>query len=164
MRQTDPVIEPLARIHGLVIEEVAGEVLVYDLERHHAHCLNPTAAFVWKKCDGLTSVAQIAETLAQKEGAGVELDLVWLALDQLRKSKLLTDDPEVTAQVTRRSISRREIIRRIGVGAVVALPLITSLVAPTPAQAATCVPSGQPCTTSAQCCSGLCQGSPGTCV
>jgi hypothetical protein len=94
----------------------------------------------------------------------VHLDLVWLALDQLRKSKLLADDPEVTAQLTRRSISRREIIRRIGVGAVVALPLITSLVAPTPAQAATCVPSGQPCTTSAQCCSGLCQGSPGTCV
>jgi len=145
-----------------VIEDVADEVLVYDLEHHHAHCLNPTAAFVWKKCDGKTSVSRIAELLAHKEGTPIDLDIVWLALDQLRKSKLLIEHSGVMAHITSQSVSRREIMRRIGVGAVVALPVITSLVAPTPAQAATCQPTGAPCTTPAQCCSGLCPS--GTCV
>jgi|SRR5215510_9848557 len=162
MREIDRLIEPLARRHGLVIEEVADEILVYDLERHHAHCLNSISAFVWKKCDGKTSILQIAESLAQNGGKAIDVDIVWLALDQLKKSRLLAEDSEVLTHITKKSVSRREIIRRLGVGAVVALPLVTSLVAPTPAQAATCQPTGAPCTTPAQCCSGLCPA--GTCL
>ncbi len=43
---------PLARKADLVTKEVADEVLVYDLKSHKAHCLNQTAALVWKYCDG----------------------------------------------------------------------------------------------------------------
>src|SRR6266571_4556339 len=35
---------PLARKEGLVVKEVSGEVLLYDLDRDKAHCLNQTAA------------------------------------------------------------------------------------------------------------------------
>src|SRR5437867_3082627 len=36
-------VKPARRTEGLVLTELTGEVLVYDLERHRAHCLNPAA-------------------------------------------------------------------------------------------------------------------------
>ena len=44
----------------------------------------------------------------------------------------------------------------LGLGAIVAVPLVTSIVAPTAAQAATCFPSGHACASGPQCCSNLC--------
>ena len=41
-------MKPRARTEGLVVTELPDELLVYDLERHRAHCLNPTAALVFK--------------------------------------------------------------------------------------------------------------------
>jgi hypothetical protein len=37
---------------GLPCEEVDGETLVYDPDRNQVHFLNPSAALVWKLCDG----------------------------------------------------------------------------------------------------------------
>ena len=37
---------PKARTDGLLVEEMDGETLVYDLDTHGAHCLNPAAALV----------------------------------------------------------------------------------------------------------------------
>ena len=48
-------VKPLARKEGLVIQELPVEVLVYDLDRDKAHCLNETAAMVWRKCNGCSS-------------------------------------------------------------------------------------------------------------
>ena len=48
---------PAARTSGLVVRELAEETLVYDEERHRAHCLNRTAALVWRHCDGKTPVS-----------------------------------------------------------------------------------------------------------
>ena len=42
----------------LVIDELPDEVLVYDLDRHKAHCLNQTAALVWQHCDGKMAIAR----------------------------------------------------------------------------------------------------------
>ncbi len=50
---------PVARKEGLVIQEMPDEVLVYDLDTNKAHCLNQTAAFVCKSCNGRNSVADI---------------------------------------------------------------------------------------------------------
>ena len=41
---------PAAREARLLVRELAEEVLVYDEEGHRAHCLNRTAALVWKSC------------------------------------------------------------------------------------------------------------------
>ena len=117
---------PLARTNGLVVQEVPNEVLVFDMETNEAHCLNETAAMVWKHCDGETSVAKIAEILCDSKGSDVNDDLVWLAIDQLNEHKLLEKHVE-TGLVGR---SRREVLRKIGLMSVVALPLIASMAAP----------------------------------
>src|ERR1700687_4956104 len=54
---------PRAKRKGLLIEEAGGEMLVYNLERHHAHCLNDTAVRVWRLCTGRLTVSQIAAKL-----------------------------------------------------------------------------------------------------
>lgn len=56
---------PQARTDDLVINELSDEVLVYDLQRDKAHCLNAAAASVWKQCDGRTTVAEIARRLSE---------------------------------------------------------------------------------------------------
>lgn len=43
---------PMARQSGLVVQEMPDEVLVYDMDTNKAHCLNQSAAFIWKSCDG----------------------------------------------------------------------------------------------------------------
>ena len=53
---------PVARKENLVIQEMPEEVLVYDMDTNKAHCLNRTAAFVWKSCDGKNSVAPITHS------------------------------------------------------------------------------------------------------
>jgi hypothetical protein len=145
---------PRARSGGLVVRELEGEVLVYDLERHRAVCLNSSAAAVWRSCDGRTDVANLSAALAAGQGGE---EVVWLALEQLARDQLLEERPPRAAGARR--VTRRELIRRLGLAAAASLPLVTSIVAPTPAQAASCKPPGDPCTSSLECCSGLCASS-----
>jgi len=153
---------PRARTQGLVVHELPDEVLVYDKDRDKAHCLNQTAALVWKYCDGKTTVGSMAQQLERDLNAErVDEKVVWYALDQLGKGNLLDDS--VMAPGILAGMNRRELLRVLGVTAVVAVPVVASIIAPTPVQAGgSCLPSGQPCGTSAQCCSGLCSG--GTCA
>lgn len=148
-------MKPLRRRSGLVITELGDEVLVYDLESHRAHCLNPTAAQVFRLCDGAATVKEIAEALPGT-GARAREAIAWLALRKLEKSRLL-ETPLSGASVFA-SLSRREMLRRAAVVSGLLLPAITSLVAPTPAEAvATCViscgppnkPFGTPCSATA---------------
>ena len=152
-REMDQLI-PEARREGLVVQEMSEEVLVYDRERNKAHCLNRTAALVWSHCDGNKSVAEMAHAIAEETDAPVDEDLIWLGVEQLSKTHLLRERAVMPEHKT--GLSRREVMRRIGLTAAVALPVVTSIVAPTAAQAANCFASGQACTTSAQCCSGIC--------
>jgi hypothetical protein len=117
---------PTARKAGLVIQEMPGEVLVYDLDTNKAHCLNETAAFVWKSCDGNTSISDIAGILASQTGKNVKEDLIWLAIDQLNENRLL--EQEIASGFSGQS--RREAIKKIGMASMIALPIIASLVAP----------------------------------
>jgi hypothetical protein len=142
---------PRARLDCLS-RELGDDVLVYDLRRHVCHCLNSTAAATWKLCDGNNSPSQITRALSRQLSVRVDESVVLLALEQLADAHLLKE-PGVTP-VGRPS--RRVAIRRIGIAAAIALPLITSIVAPTPAQAASCLHNLQPCNANAQCCSNLC--------
>jgi len=175
---------PLARTDGLVINELTDEVLVYDLQRDKAHCLNQTAASVWKQCDGRSTAAEIARRLSEpgaiatgpsaNENLGsptisessetrgqrsevrvlpLTEQVVWLALEQLSSYHLLEQRAFLPQGVPR--ISRREVIRLAGISAI-ALPLIVSISAPTPAQAGTCKSKNASCSTGAECCSKAC--------
>ena len=185
---------PKARSEALITKEVDGELLVYDRTRDKAHCLNESAAAIWKLCDGRTTPAEIARKLgssptpgsptAQRrwggtvsEGAALHLTIdegfVWLALAELRRSQLLEEPANNTRNQNQwpqpmmgiASMSRREAVRRIGLGAAIALPIVVSITAPTPAQAGTCKHANDTCSANAECCSGTCQpGSPPKCL
>ena len=143
---------PKARTERIVVQRLKDEVLIYDLERHRAHCLNETAARVWELCDGHRSIAEISAELNANEGAADQEEVVWLALEMLGGRDLIEE------KIARQPIGtgRREVLKRIAVTAAVALPVVTSILAPMASQAANCIPSGQACTTSANCCSGVC--------
>jgi hypothetical protein len=153
---------PVARKEGLVIQETAEEVLVYDLNSNKAHCLNRTAAFVWKSCNGNNSISEISRLFEKEVGSNVHEALIWLAIDQLNEKQLL--DAELVSSFAGRS--RREVIKKIGLATVVALPLVASLTAPTSALASTscaCVNPGG-CLTQTACPSTVnCNGS-GVCA
>ena len=147
--------KPLARSEGLVVQELSDEVLVYDLERDKAHCLNQTAALVWKYCDGKTTVSEIARILFQESGLLADEEVVWLGLRQLNKFDLLQEQMAPSAGPA--LISRRELGRRLGAVAASSLPLIVSVVAPTAAQAASGgLPNGSSCEVDPECASNCC--------
>lgn len=157
MQEPGAVVAPSARTVDVLIQPLSDEVLVYDLQRDRAHCLNPMAAQVWQQCDGQTSVAIMAQRLAPVGQPALPLDVVWLALEQLSKAHLLTERfPPATAQ---HRVSRRDALRTVGKAAGLVLPIVTSLVVPTVSEAASCLGTGQACTSSAQCCSGFCVSS-----
>jgi len=120
---------PQSRKQNLVEQEVDGELLIYDLERNRAFCLNQTSALVWQACDGKRTVAEIGDVLGKQLKAQTDEDIVWLALDQLSKEKLI--DPPVDLKTKFQNLSRREVIKKIGIGSMIALPMVASLVAPT---------------------------------
>lgn len=124
---------PLARQNGIVVQEMPDEVLVYDLDSNKAHCLNKSAAFVWKSCDGSNTVGDIVKQFEATGGGKVTEDFVWLAIDQLNENGLLANEvaPRFQGQ------SRRQVLKTIGLASMVALPIIASLVAPTSALAST---------------------------
>jgi len=144
---------PRMRENGLVVDDLPDEVLVYDLENHQAHCLNRTAALVWRSCDGKSSPLEIAHRLTAELDAPVGEDLVLLALNQLAGQHLLKKDNLISAQFA--VLSRRQMVRRLGLATAVAIPLVTSIVAPRAVEAATCQPSGNPCVPNKACCSPL---------
>src|SRR5438445_13876371 len=162
MKENAGVKRPRARRDGLVVQELPDEVLIYDRDSDRAHCLNQTAALVWKYCDGKTTVPRMARRLERDLAADtVDEKVVWYALDQLSKDYLLEESVVPPAMLA--GMTRREMVRVLGVAAVVAVPLVTSIVAPTPAQASTCFTTGSECTSGAQCCSGVCSTGPASC-
>ena len=161
MKDKDRQRKPLARKDGLVIQELPDEVLVYDLDSDRAHCLNQTAAFVWQRCDGRNTTEQIAQKLGQQFDCSVDEKIVWLALDQLGRKHLL--ESQSSSPPTLAGLNRRAMVRSLGLTAVVAIPVITSIVAPMPADAASQGGTGAACCTGAQCTSGVCQNAPANC-
>jgi len=120
--------KPISRRDDLVVQELNGEVLVYDLKTHKALCLNETSALVWNACDGTRDLGELREYASTKMKASVTDDLIWLAIDQLSKEKLIENAPQPAAHLT--GLSRRDVVKRIGVGAMVAIPIVSGLMAP----------------------------------
>jgi hypothetical protein len=98
---------PKARKNQLVRKELGGEMLVYDRNSDEAHCLNATAARVWAHCDGKTTIAEMARLLEEEMKTPVADEVVWFALEQLRKSRLLQEPWTRPAQMSRRVMVRR---------------------------------------------------------
>ena len=154
---------PVARTESLIVKEVDGETLVYDQKTDKAHCLNETAAQVWKNCDGNKSVNEIASLLGEQLNSNVKDEVVWLALDQLQRFKLLEEAP--AKPVVFAGMTRRQMVARLGIAAI-AIPSIVSIVSPTASAQSSCIPQGSVfcCVNPGDCCSGNCAQVPTACT
>lgn len=175
-------INPQARESGLVLQELEDELLVYDLDRHKAHCLTGAASLVWRHCDGKTSVPELATLLQKEFQAPVDEEVVWVALRRLGKAHLLSERVAPPTDTSFR-LSRRDLMRKLSLVGGVA---VVSIIAPQASQAATCLtrvscqnqcidmtnPSPTPCQTDCNCvghggpqsggCTGMSMGGSGS--
>jgi hypothetical protein len=161
----DYSFRPLARSSGIVVSQLDGELLVYDLDDHRSFCVNPAAASILELCDGNRSIQTIARELS------LDVDLVVFGLDHLGEARLLVKAlPEA---VTSSGLTRRQLVKRVGIAAALAVPAITVFAVPATAASLicagfvvptlTCVPGnttdlsddGCPCTANNQC-AGVC--------
>jgi hypothetical protein len=123
-------MKPQTRRSGLLIRELPDELLVYELEQHRAHCLNRTAAAVFRLADGTRTLSELAAA------ADADVEVVRVALERLADASLLESPVPTASAASSEEISRREMARRVGLAAAVLLPAVVSIVAPTPAEAA----------------------------
>jgi hypothetical protein len=147
---------PTSRKANIVIQEFESELLIYDLNINRAYCLNQTSAMVYQLSDGTRTITEIADEMSVKLRAKVTEDLVWFALAHLKKDNLLENTEQLSIPFD--GLSRREVVKRVGLASVVMLPVISSIVAPRAANAASsacggsCKTLGQnPCGELAEC-------------
>jgi Coenzyme PQQ synthesis protein D (PqqD) len=128
---------PLARTEGVIVSELDDELVLYDSASGVACRLNSSAALVWHNCDGTRTIADLAELLSSELGELADEDVVLVALDTLAEHDLIASGYERRDAIEMR-LSRRRFIRRVGVvgGVVIALPVVSSLVVPAAAAAA----------------------------
>ncbi|MGB9144245.1 MAG: hypothetical protein WCC14_00345 [Acidobacteriaceae bacterium] len=108
------------------LQEVETETLVYDERSHRAWCLNRPSACIWRLCDGLNTVHQIAAKASVALGSPVSDDLILLTLAELREQALLLPDSFEPVPDT---LTRRKMMSRAGLAAAALLPVIAALTA-----------------------------------
>jgi hypothetical protein len=132
---------------NLLVQELNDEVLIYDQTTNKSYCLNSTAKTVFNACNGKDTFEDLKFHLPE--------NVIYLSLDELKRNNLLASS-YVSPFV---GMSRRNVIKKVGLATMVALPVISSLIAPSSANAA----SGglalyAACSSSSQCSTGNCQG------
>lgn len=123
------------RVTPILAHEMEGELVLYDRDRQQAHRLNPLAARVYELSDGSHSPKNMVAELGHDPALAVDESTVLLALEQLHAAGLLEGG-------ARPAVNRRDALKTVAaVAAAVALPVVISIGAPTPAMAA----SGETC-------------------
>lgn len=133
---------PKARREDLIVQEVGEELLIYDQRRHRAFCLNPMAALVWRRANGRRTIAALSRTVERVFRVPEGKALVRLAVNRLARARLLENWPLFLND--QHSPSRREAMRELGrwglsASLALLLPTVKAILAPTAAQAATCI-------------------------
>lgn len=129
---------PRARSHGLIVEALDDEWLIYDEVEQTAHCLDHRLALVFQSCDG-RSVDDVSARVAEALGEAVSREWVEAALAALARAGLV--------EWPKRSSRRRFAAAAVAVG-------LTSVAVPAAAQSGSCIGFGQPCMPGL-CCPGL---------
>jgi len=158
---------PKTRVENIVVQDMNNEILIYDLKDNKAFCLNETSALIYQRCDGKNSVTEIKNSISKELNQSIAEDLIWLALNDLKKENLLEDSKEF--EIDFKGLNRRQVIKKVGLASMVILPMVMSVTAPQAAQAGSCLAIGQSCTTLnlvGDCCSGqgVCSEVTHTCI
>ncbi len=132
---------------GLASHRLDDQLLVYDAVAEQIHLLNGTTATVLEMVEKGTATDAMVSELDQMQGAAAGSEILALALDELAKAKLIEGADHASMRVS--DVNRRQMIQRLaGVGAIVLLPAIASLVPSAAYGASVC---GQGCTVSNDC-------------
>lgn len=142
---------PKFRTENIVDQQLENEILIYDININKAYCLNQTSAIVYRHCDGVTTTEELKRRYKLTD------DLIFLALDKLREENLLDEKTEYSSPLA--GLARRDVIRRAGLASLAALPVISVLIAPPAAHAASSFAPGsrglrQSCNASTDCATG----------
>ena len=70
MHTSNPIRNP-----DILLQEAGEETLLYSHEGRAAHVLNPTARFVWDRCDGQHSTGDITQALREQFAVAPEHDV-----------------------------------------------------------------------------------------
>jgi Coenzyme PQQ synthesis protein D (PqqD) len=115
----------------LIARKIGDELLLFDEETNTAHCLNGIAGDLWMACEREGSAVEVTEVLCPR-WPDIEEEVVAASLSKLAAASLLE---ETTAQENI-SQGRRQLIRKLGFAAAVALPIVVTSVLIPPAAAA----------------------------
>lgn len=118
---------------NVLVQELENELLLYDLKRDKAFCLNETSMLIWNLCDGKNTVEDIRRQVSIQLKIQITDEIIWLALDNLKREQLLSNPQEININFN--GLNRREVIRKVGFSTMVALPLISAIVSPIAAAA-----------------------------
>lgn len=120
-----------------IVSPAGDDVLVYDTTSQRVTSLNPFAAAVWRAADEDADAEAVMARLAVDGLGAAEREAVETALAMLGAAGLL-GAPPVAAEVVDQS--RRALFGRLAIGGAVAAavltPAVATIIAPTPAQAA----------------------------
>ncbi len=116
-----------------VIQELPDELLLYNLSKNKAYALNNTSGFVWQNCTGEKTIKEIANDLENHLQKNVPEELIWLTLKKLHAEDLIIIEDETIFNEI--NTNRREILKKAGLATLVALPIVSSLIAPQAAAA-----------------------------
>lgn len=141
---------PIAKTNDCVVQNLNDEILIYNLTDNKAFCLNKTSAIVYQSCDGETTFAEL-----QKQSGFTE-DMIHLTISELEKQGFVEIPSDYVSPLN--GMSRREAVKKVGLATMVALPVISSVIAP---QALNAASGGnlalfQACSSNPQCSSGYC--------
>jgi hypothetical protein len=98
----------------LVVETAGDELVIYDLRTDAVHCLDAEASAVWRALDTEQETAAIAAA------SGLDDDVATAALVSLADRELVEFEGD----------TRRTAMRKVLVGAALAVPVIASIEAP----------------------------------
>lgn len=129
---------------GLVVQDLGGEVIVYDPVSHRAHALNRAAALVFERLDGKHDINAVARHVGRALEMPPQQALVSAAINELAVSGLLETRVE--------ALPRRAMLRGLAAGLT---PLVISVTVPSAAAAQSCLNSNAACVSDADCCECL---------
>ena len=147
MAPMTPTNLPRARSRGLKVDVLDGELVVERVDQHIVCSVSAPAAAVWKRCDGNTSIEDLARRVAADLAQPVDIDFIWQALRELDHAGLLesldyADDDAPAKQDD--AMARRGALRTLGRVAAIAVPLVASIGIPSAAFAQSMGPAGPP--------------------
>lgn len=101
-------------------EDLGEETVVFNAASREARSLNATASYVWRQCDGRTSVEEIGSRVSDRFGVSEGSDIATLAVEELRQAGML----EIRSfdKALKTTVSRRALLGKLAaVGALVPL-------------------------------------------